>query len=250
MAAKRFRIGIRIGGISSPRQSFLVGSLVAHAVFVALVLLLPGLLARPKINADFMPVELVGSLPAAKTDPTPPASRPAAPTPPRPEPQEEVRALPAEPKVVKKPKPEPKKELPRPAAETPRPGPSTEAEPADVPLGTVGAADAGGSVAPLEGGDVEFAWYRSSVTAALYSQWQRPILTAIREPLEVRIEFEILRDGTVRGLRVAGSSGVPSMDRSALRAVSDASPLPPLPSTWREASLPAVFVFRLYPEDF
>ena len=60
--------------------------------------------------------------------------------------------------------------------------------------------------------------------------------------------FEIARDGSVRGTRIDTSSGVPSLDRSALRAVSDASPLPPLPATWKDATLPAVFVFRLYPD--
>ena len=112
----------------------------------------------------------------------------------------------------------------------------------------VGGPDAGHSIAPLSGGDVEFAWYRASVTAALYSNWQRPILTGLTEPIQVSISFEIVRDGRVVNLSVDGPSGVPSLDRSALRAVSDASPLPALPSNWRQPRLEAVFVFRLYPE--
>jgi TonB family protein len=64
----------------------------------------------------------------------------------------------------------------------------------------------------------------------------------------VTVAFDILRDGTVENLVVAQSSGVASLDRSALRAVVDASPLPPHPSTWRDASMPATFVFRLHPE--
>ena len=35
-----------------------------------------------------------------------------------------------------------------------------------------------------------------------------------------------------------------AFDRSALRAVADASPLPPLPLEWREPTLAAAFVFR------
>jgi TonB family protein len=102
----------------------------------------------------------------------------------------------------------------------------------------------------MEGGDVEFAWYRASVTAALYSNWRRPILSGISEPLETSVGFEILRDGTVVNLRIESASGVPSLDRSALRALTDASPLPPLPAQWREPRLSAVFVFRMYPEGF
>ena len=100
----------------------------------------------------------------------------------------------------------------------------------------------------LAGGDLQFAWYRASVTAALYSNWRKPILEGIRESREARVVFEILRDGSVRGLRVERPSGVPSLDRSALRAVADAAPLPPLPPGWREPVLSAGFVFRLYPE--
>lgn len=243
MAASRLRIGIRVGGFGSPRHAFLAGSLALHVAFVLAVLLVPELFSRPRLNADYMPVELVGSLPAAQAPPAPPAAKPVTPPPPRPQPEEDVQARPAEPKVVEKPKPRPTPPPAEPAGETPPAGP-------EVPTGTAGSAEAGGTIAPMEGGDIEFAWYRSSVTAALYSHWQRPILTSIREPLEVTVEFDILRDGTVRGVRIAGPSGVPSMDRSALRAVSEASPLPPLPSKWREPSLPAAFVFRLYPEDF
>jgi TonB family protein len=114
----------------------------------------------------------------------------------------------------------------------------------------MGGPDAGHAIAPMAGGDLEFAWYRASVTAALYSNWQRPVLSGVREELAVTIAFDILRDGRVMRARVEASSGVPSLDRSALRAVSDASPLPALPPNWREPTLEAVFVFRLYPEEF
>jgi TonB family protein len=59
-----------------------------------------------------------------------------------------------------------------------------------------------------------------------------------------------MRDGNVRGLRIEESSGVPTLDRSALRAVSDATPLPALPAMLHEPYLPASFVFRLYPEGY
>ena len=152
---------------------------------------------------------------------------------------------------VDKPKKKPPKEDPPPA---PTPGPPPDAPARENPApGEAGGgppgADAGSSIVPMEGGDVAFAWYRASVTAALFGQWRRPILAGMRDPLEVGIRFEILRDGRVRDIRIDRPSGVPSLDRSALRAVSDASPLPALPPNWREPSLPAAFVFRLYPED-
>jgi protein TonB len=65
---------------------------------------------------------------------------------------------------------------------------------------------------------------------------------------EVTVAFDIARDGSVLGLRIDQPSGIESLDRSALRAVRDASPLPPLPRTWSGNVLSARFVFRLYPE--
>ncbi|HKQ62604.1 MAG TPA: energy transducer TonB, partial [Candidatus Polarisedimenticolaceae bacterium] len=106
----------------------------------------------------------------------------------------------------------------------------------------------GSSIAPLTI-DSEFGWYSSSVTNALFAQWQRPMLEGQEQPLEVRVGFTILRDGSVRDLRVETTSGVPALDRSALRAVTDAAPLPPLPKNWPEPTLAAVYVFRLLPGE-
>ncbi|NIM01051.1 MAG: TonB family protein [Acidobacteria bacterium] len=64
------------------------------------------------------------------------------------------------------------------------------------------------------------------------------------------ISFDIQKNGTVTGLQVARSSGVPALDRSALRAVADASPLPRLPPAWRGSSMTAAYVFEITPEDF
>ncbi len=149
-----------------------------------------------------------------------------------------------------KPKPKKKKAEPRPRPQTPAP-PTDTAEPGDeepAPAGPPGVVGEGSSVTALEVGDVRFAWYRDSVTAALFSNWRRPILDGLIEPVEVRVTFEILRDGSVRDLRVDQSSGIAVFDRSAMRAVADAAPLPPLPGNWREPTLPAAFVFQLFPE--
>ncbi len=46
------------------------------------------------------------------------------------------------------------------------------------------------------------------------------------------ITFEILRDGTVVNIQVTRSSGEPSVDRSAIRAIRESSPLDRLPSDY------------------
>ncbi len=154
-----------------------------------------------------------------------------------------TKPLPEQIEPAKKPRKDPDPP-PRRAAAQPPPADPAPAEAAD---GIV-SEDGSSSLTPLEGGDVEFAWYRSAVTAALYGRWRRPLLERQIETIEVQVSFEILRDGSVRGLRIVQSSGVPTLDRTALRAVSDADPLPPLPPNWRDPVLPATFLFRLHPE--
>jgi len=253
---RRSRFVIRVGLPRAMRSPFVLASTTIHVALAAAVVLVPSLRARPQFPDSFA-VNLVAPGPPARSE----ASRPAPPRPappqPKPEtpPDEGVRVETSKPRVTeKKPVKEEKREAPsEPVADPVPPGPvAPEADlggPEDDP-GVVGddSGEVGGGIGGGES-DAELAWYQSSVTAALYGNWQRPVLSGLRESLEVGIEFEILRDGRVRGLRVTRTSGVPSLDRSALRAVSDASPLPPIPSHWPDASVPARFVFRLHPEQ-
>jgi len=253
----RIRIVTGLGRYRSPRQFFIVGSLLLHLVGAAALIWIPALRNGPRIPPNATVVELVGALPGSQLQPTP-TQPPPEPEPPAPEPPSEGVTLETQvPELVPEPKPERKPEKkpeekppPKPVA---RPGATARTEPDEQAAATgdtVGSADTGGSISALDVGDTAFAWYRAAVTNALYSHWRRPVVGGLREPVGVRVAFEIMRDGNVRGIRVEESSGVPMLDRSALRAVGDAAPLPPLPSTLREPYLPASFFFRLYPEGY
>lgn len=240
----------------STRSRFVAGSLVAHLAFTVGVVWVPTLWRGPALPLDALTVELVGALPE------PPAASAASTGTSEPEepeaPHEDITvATPPPVKPPATPRPTPKA-TPRPAAASPKPAASPPTAPAGSPgpapgtspdaAHTAGSAASGGSVSALEGLDSAFGWYRSAVTQALYSRWQRPIVAGLSAPVEVRVGFQILRDGRVSGLRIEQPSGVPILDRSALRAVSDAAPLPPLPGGVAGPFLPASFVFRLYPE--
>lgn len=236
--------------LRSPRSRFVTGSFVAHLAFTVAVVWMPMLWRGPLLPPDTLAVELVGALPerepaqpsvsepppAGEPEVVPPDEGPTLATPP-----------PAPPKATPRPTPRP---TVRPAPARPTPAESPPPSPAPAGSGsapTVGSAAAGGSVSALEGLDPAFAWYRAAVTQALYARWQRPIVDGLTGPIDVRVAFEIQRDGQVHDLRIEQTSGVPVLDRSALRAVSEASPLPQLPPGVG-SSLPASFVFRLYPE--
>ncbi|OGF99202.1 MAG: hypothetical protein A2Z86_06825 [Candidatus Glassbacteria bacterium GWA2_58_10] len=63
--------------------------------------------------------------------------------------------------------------------------------------------------------------------------WRNPY----NETAEATIYFRVLRDGTITDSRVEQSSGIPSFDRAALRAVVNSSPLVPLPPDYTDAQL-------------
>ena len=249
MSVARLRIVARLGQTSSELSPFVIGSLLAHGGFLVALLLMPYFKPDRPIPESPMVVDLV----AAPGPPRPRVSPPAPPTPPpaiSPPPKEAsvetrqpppVDPLPEKIEPVKNPKPRKQEPEPRPRRTAADPPPDEASE------GVV-ADDGGASISPLEGGDVEFAWYRSAVTAALYGRWRRPLLERLLEPIEVRVSFEIQRDGSIRAVQVEQSSGVPTLDRSAMRAVAEASPLPRLPPNWRDPVLPATFIFRLHPE--
>jgi len=59
------------------------------------------------------------------------------------------------------------------------------------------------------------------------------------------VTFDLMRDGTVRNVRIAQSSGNQALDYSAQRAIYDANPFPPLPSAFERNDAVIEFWFEL-----
>jgi protein TonB len=226
---------------------------LAHGVFVAALILFPALRTKKAVVPDALVVSLVAA-------PRPSRAAAASPPPREEAPRDAARLETREPPPAKplpeNPKPAKKQPKPKPAAPEPK-AQATPAPAAAAPAGATGASVAGasgpsgpsGATVAMEGGiDSAFAWYRDSVVSAILTQWRRPVLDGLAEPIDVLIAVEILSDGAVRNLRVDRSSGVPALDRSALRAVADAVPLPPLPMHWPDATWNVAIIFRQHPE--
>lgn len=83
-----------------------------------------------------------------------------------------------------------------------------------------------------EGGDFgqRYGWYVASVRNRISGNWLLSTISPniLRAP-RLYMTFTILRDGTVTDVEITQSSGLPEVDRSALRAVLASNPLPPLP---------------------
>lgn len=167
------------------------------------------------------------------------AARAAAPEPAKPrieKPREEAPPPPSE-KAVLLPAREEKKK-PTPAA------PSHAASPRgpDVALPVSGEGQGGGAAATAAGSggsagiagaqfdqpDFKYDYYIEAIQIALSTNWFKPAPTIQVPP---RVHFRINRDGTVGESQIVRSSGLPFVDRAAVRAVL-ASSFPPLPADW------------------
>ncbi len=239
---------------------FVVLSIVGHVLLSALLIIGPFWRDGPSIAEEGWVVDLVRAAPAPPPERGTVRSTPQRTPPPKEQPAATVETPPPRPReqapVTPRPEPDPPARPaadPRPVRPQPDTTPETTAEPppgapGDAEGAVTAAGDDVGSVEALDVAGFRYSWYRDAVTAALYSSWRKPVLAGNADVRVVRITFEIGRDGSLRQLRVATPSGVPSLDRSALRAVGDAAPFPPLPAGWGGSALPASFVFRLYPD--
>lgn len=89
-----------------------------------------------------------------------------------------------------------------------------------------------------------FGWYVDAVRNRISSNWllatiSPNILTAPR----IYVHFDILRDGTISNVDVTQSSGIPEVDRSAVRAVLASNPLGPLPPAYPGSKVTVEFYF-------
>jgi TonB family protein len=76
-----------------------------------------------------------------------------------------------------------------------------------------------------------FGAYADLVAQRVTEKWQTSGLAGMSAPVVI-VTFSILRDGSVKNAQVAQRSGNSTLDYSALRAVMDAAPFPPLPSAY------------------
>jgi len=89
-----------------------------------------------------------------------------------------------------------------------------------------------------------FGAYADLIAQRVTEKWQNSAMAGQTVPMTV-ITFDIQRDGSIRNAKVAQSSGNSTMDFSALRAVMDASPFPPLPAGYERNQASVELQFQL-----
>lgn len=89
-----------------------------------------------------------------------------------------------------------------------------------------------------------YSWYVAAVRSRISSNWLlSQISPSIVSAPRLYLEFDIFRDGTVTNIEITQSSGMPEVDRSALRAVLASNPLGPLPNDYAGSKVSVKFYF-------
>jgi TonB family protein len=131
------------------------------------------------------------------------------------------------------------KELPKVASAPPAPTSSNDGgrtaalPPPPAPRGLPTGSPQGVGAVTLNASDFPFAWYLRQVQRKISDKWDGQA----RDGTQPQVVFDIGRDGRVSGLRIEKTSGNPLYDQAALRAITEAAPLPPLPDDFKESFL-------------
>ena len=124
--------------------------------------------------------------------------------------------------------------------------PFGEGGPVSGPYGVFSAGGAKGGFGFAGGGDfgTRYAWYVRVVREKVSQNWlQYEVDPGIFSARRVYLTFDILRNGEPANLQVTQSSGIPSLDQSALRALRRIDTFGPLPADYSGNKVSVEFWF-------
>ncbi len=107
----------------------------------------------------------------------------------------------------------------------------------------------GAGEAGIEFGDgafgSQYGWYVDAITRRISQNWLQSLVDSrIQRAPRVYLSFDIARDGRISNIEVKQPSGIPSLDRSAQRAVQASNPLQPLPAGYRGSTVDVTLYFE------
>ena len=221
-----------------------LGALLASAIHKPMKFAPPRAVAVRLLSSGSLRV------PETRTAPQPPAP-PAAEKPKIEKPPEEQPAPPSK-KALLLPAPEKKKpptpapvsrpgRAPTPAMDLPASGEESPGAASNVAPGAGGTGNAGVGGLKIDQADFRYPIYIERMVMIISLNWFKPAQTVQSPPV---VHFQIERDGTVTDARIVTPSGLPFVDRAALRAVLASSPLPPLPADYAGPHLGIQVVFE------
>ena len=165
--------------------------------------------------------------------------------------EKEPEAIPIPDKNAKiKPKPRSsaqQKPKPEPEEEASNVVPFGEGGPVSGPYGNFNAGGAKGGFGFTGGGGdfgSRYAWYVRVVQQKVSENWLKyEVDPGVSDARRVYVTFDIMRDGHPTNVQVEQSSGVPSLDQSAVRALQRIDTFGPLPPDYNESKVSVEFWF-------
>ncbi len=207
------------------------GSALVHLGLAGVLMVLQARAPRLMVGPDVIQLALL-DLPAAAPAAPPPVTRTAVKAPElEREPGTGVKVAPEKPKPTPKPAPAPEPERPVTPART------------DLPAAPMGRPGLSGDVA-VDAGNFEFSYYLLLLRNRIAAHWTPPSGLSGGQPIRAVVYFRVLRDGSIRDVRLESASAAEFFDRSALRAVAISDPMPPLPDGYSGAVLGVHFGFE------
>lgn len=95
------------------------------------------------------------------------------------------------------------------------------------------------------GSTFPYSYYIDTLRTKISSSWYSSLVSpGLRGKFVAVVYFKILRDGTIRDVGLEQKSGIDALDLSALRAVDNAAPFPPLPNDFPYRYLGVHFEFE------
>ena len=242
----------QVQGVKPQSRLATVTAVALHAAVLTAIFVVPKLAPdKPRplkfVTAHVVPLEALGrrdppptKAPPRRPPPPPPAAEIPPPPPPKPQPQP-VAPPPTDPEIPTLTDRERPRTAPPPPAAIPEPPPTLPVRQGSERGNPRGTAAFGAAVATLDNPDFTYSYYIDRMVALIRARWNRP---GTAGEIESAVHFRILRDGTIKEVDLRSPSGDVLFDRAALRAVKDASPLPPLPVGFRQESLGVNLIVR------
>lgn len=245
-------------------------SILLHCGLAAVVLFAPGLFPfqgseswGSANSGEGMNVKIVSGGVSGMALPAPPVTTENAPaneskgfykpepTPPAPPPEPEK----AEP-IPMKSAPVPKKSVAPKSVPSPKAPPTPPPPVNAVPFGGGGNPNVGYGQFSTQSGPIgagfgdgafgsKYAEYVQAMIRRISQNWIKGLVDSnITRAPKVFISFDIARDGKVSNVSVQQSSGIPSLDNSAMRAIYASNPLQPLPRDYSGSTVNVKFYFE------
>ena len=123
---------------------------------------------------------------------------------------------------------------------------SSQAPAAISPIFSKPGSTAGVGINPNSVVGTQFGGYAQALMEAVARHWNTGGLAGVKVPVAI-VTVDILRNGTIRNPHLVQTSGNSTVDYSALRAVTEAAPFPPLPPEYSGSVLNVDFQFQLHP---